>query len=119
MHKMYSVYDSKVQSYERPWIAPNKGSALRAVLDVFKDPNHPFTKWPADFTIFEIGEWDETTGTMIPYQTKVNCGVMIELIPIAQASADRPRDVSPVQATKNPTKEDSNHGRKQISQLQS
>jgi len=111
MKKLFSVYDSKSMVYDQPWLAPNKGAAMRAVLDVLKDPNHHFTKWPADFTLFEIGEWDELTGTLVPHVAKINCGVMIELIQINQPSdqgSKVPRDVTPTQVSslKSKNKED-------------
>lgn len=116
MKKVFSVYDSKSMVYDQPWLAPNKGAALRAVLDVLKDPNHHFSKWPSDFTLFEIGEWDEQTGTLTPHLAKINCGVMIELTQILNPSQEAnkvPRDITPnqINVLKSKTKEDKSESR--------
>lgn len=79
MQKIFAVYDSKSEAYDRPWTSPSRGIALRSIMDVLKDPNHPFSKWPGDFTLFEIAEYDEHTGTIMPHAAKVNLGVMLEL----------------------------------------
>lgn len=76
--KLFTVYDCKSEAYDRPWTSPSRGIAIRSLMDVLKDPQHPFSKWPSDFTLFEIGEYDNQTGTLIPYETKVNLGVLIE-----------------------------------------
>lgn len=117
MQKLYTIYDSKSETYDRPWPALNKGIALRSVLEVLKEPGHPFSKWPADFTLFEIAEWDEQTGALMPYQTKVNIGVLIEFVSMASNSNTSARTSSEVQ-TLHSIQEDGNHGREQVSSLQ-
>lgn len=109
MQKVFTVYDSKSESYDRPWTAQSLGIALRSIMDVLKDTSHPFSKWPADFTLFEIGEYDEHTGSLMPYHAKINRGVLLELRENtgnteARADGDRPsaKIVTPI-------KEEVNH----------
>lgn len=78
--KVYSIYDSKAEAYVRPFFAPTKGLALRSVLAALQDPNHDLSKYPADYTLFELGEWDDQTGLFTPHNTKQNLGVMLEHI---------------------------------------
>lgn len=68
MHKIYTVYDKKAQSYYKPFYYPNKGLALRALGELVADPQTSLNKYPADFSIWYIGTWDETTGVIVPLQ---------------------------------------------------
>lgn len=63
IYKVYSVYDSKVESWLQPFFVQNIGAALRAMSDCVSDPGHTFSRHVEDFTLFELGEFDDATGT--------------------------------------------------------
>lgn len=63
MRKVFSIYDSKVGSYLEPFFVKSTGEAERAIMDLVNKPDHHFNVHSADFTLFEIGSWDEDTGT--------------------------------------------------------
>lgn len=106
--KLYTVYDSKSEAYDRPWVSPSRGIAIRSLLDVLKDQNHPFTKWPGDFTLFEIGSFDEQKGTIETYDAKVNLGVMIELAGLNKDSQVSPLNIKREESSSKKPKEVSN-----------
>lgn len=60
--KMYSVYDSKVEAYLQPFFMRTRGEALRAFQTTVSDPGTHFYLSPGDFTLFEIGEYDDSNG---------------------------------------------------------
>lgn len=63
----YAIRDTKAEAFTRPpFFAPNKGVVGRAFSGMVNDPSTEIGKYPADFTLFEIGEFDETTGVLIP-----------------------------------------------------
>lgn len=76
---VYSLHDSKAGAFLRPFYAPSKGLALRAVLAALEDPNHDLAKYPGDFTLFELGEWEDTTAVYTPHEAKQSLGTMLEL----------------------------------------
>jgi len=76
--KIYTIYDSKTLTYSHPHFILNKGSFSRAILETLNDTSSPFSKYPADFTAFEIGEWDDATGNLKMYPAKVNLGCILE-----------------------------------------
>lgn len=76
--KIYSIYDSKTETYAIPNFILNKGTFTRALLEAMNDPNSQLSKYPADFTAFEIGEWDDSNGTVTMYSAKVNLGCLLE-----------------------------------------
>lgn len=73
-----SVYDSKVEAYMAPWYARARGEAIRSFEEACNDGKSMMSKHPGDYTLFQIGEFDEKKGELIPLSTKVNMGVAIE-----------------------------------------
>lgn len=77
--KLYSVYDSKVEAYQRPFHALTKGQAIRDITQAVNDEkDHPYHKHSQDFTLFEVGEYDDSTGLFDPYQAPVSVGNLLE-----------------------------------------
>nr|UXQ88144.1 MAG: nonstructural protein [Microvirus sp.] len=61
---MYSVYDSKSESYTIPFFDYAEGRALRSFADCCQDPAHQFGKHPEDYTLFSVGIFDDNTGSL-------------------------------------------------------
>lgn len=78
--KIYSVFDSAVGDYARPFYDVSRGSALRSFSDIAQDSTSAIGKHPQDFTLFELGEYDSSTAKFDIYSTPVSCGVAIEFI---------------------------------------
>ena len=76
--KMFSVYDSKAQVYTPPFYFKAVGEAVRAFQDSVNTPGHQFNKWPGDFTLFQIGAYDDETGFVTQDQAHINLGVALE-----------------------------------------
>lgn len=64
IHKMFAVYDSKSESYTPPFYDHAEGRALRTFADCCNDKDHQFGKHPADYTLFNVGEFDDNLGTI-------------------------------------------------------
>jgi hypothetical protein len=56
---IYTVHDNKAGAYMQPFFANNAMVAIRMFSDLVNDPEHLFGKHPADFTLFEIGHFDQ------------------------------------------------------------
>lgn len=69
-----SVYDSQVQTWSSPTFHINKGALARAWAEASNDPNSPFCKYPEAFTMFVVGEWDDSTGILQPLQAPDSLG---------------------------------------------
>ena len=86
--KLFTIYDVKAEAYLRPFTAPTKGLALRSFIDAANDPREPMNKHAADYTLFEIGEWDEIAGTIKMYDAKLPLGTALEHITNNQHNND-------------------------------
>lgn len=80
MQKSFTVYDSKSELYSLPKYAPTTMAMLRQFAEVAKDPETEIGRYPADFTLFETGTFDEYTGHATELEAKVNLGLALDHI---------------------------------------
>lgn len=67
--KIFAIHDAKAEAYLQPFFMANKGTAIRAITEILQKPDHSFTKYPEDYTLFELGEYDDSNGQMSPLKT--------------------------------------------------
>lgn len=86
MNKVFVVKDAKVEAYGTPFVAQATGAAIRSFSDEVNrtDGESQVAKHPEDFTLFEIGEYDDQTGTMRLYEAKKALGCGIDFLRVAQ-----------------------------------
>lgn len=63
---IFAVYDSKAAVYSQPFFSQSAASGIRAFEHVVNDREHAFGRNPEDYTLFQIGEWDDVAGALIP-----------------------------------------------------
>lgn len=57
---MYTIYDSKAQVYNKPFYMVNEQVAVRSFRDLANDPSSDVCKHPEDFTLWRVGEFEDT-----------------------------------------------------------
>lgn len=73
---MFTVYDSKAETFMPPFFVPAIGLAIRAFEDCVNSDDHHFGKHPADYTLFALGEFNTDTGSFeLKDRTSVGNGV--------------------------------------------
>lgn len=60
----FSVYDVKVEAYMPPLFARTYGEAERFWADLKSDSQSPYSKHPEDYQLFQVGEFDPSTGML-------------------------------------------------------
>lgn len=75
--KVFSVYDSKSETYSPPMLYTTKGEAIRAFSDQANNKESSLCLHSEDFTLFEVGEWDDQSGEFNS-KPKASCGLAIE-----------------------------------------
>jgi len=63
-HLLFTVYDAKAEIYTPPFFVPTVGIATRAFKDCINSKDHQFGKHPADYSLFQLGEFDDNTATI-------------------------------------------------------
>lgn len=72
--KVFSVFDVKAGAYMQPFFMQATGLAVRAFSDLVDDESTMFGKHPVDYVLFEIGTWDEITGTFVSLDKPLSLG---------------------------------------------
>ena len=76
--KFYSVHDSKAEAFLPPFTAPTAGVAIRMWEQACNDPEHTFNQHAGDYTLFEIGEFDQDSGQVNGYAVLNNLGIALQ-----------------------------------------
>jgi hypothetical protein len=79
MKKIFCIHDEKAEAFLQPFFFDTVGQAERALIDCMRDATHNFARYPSDFTLFLIGEFDESSGVITPSKTGL-CN-LVELLP--------------------------------------
>ena len=82
IHTMIAVKDAKVGSYARPVPVVNAATGVRAFPDAVNDPSTEYHKHPEDYTIWELGSFDDQTGLFTNLDTPIQLANAIALLKI-------------------------------------
>lgn len=77
---MFSVYDSKVEAFIQPFFAPKTAVGLRLFKAACNNAEADFHRFAADYTLFELGEFDQDTAAFNIHATPINLGVALTFI---------------------------------------
>lgn len=72
---LYCVYDSKVGIFHAPMVMLNKGEALRSWEEVANDDTKAICRHPQDFTLFEVGTFEDTLPEINMYKAPESLGL--------------------------------------------
>lgn len=72
--RILSVYDSKSCVFGQPVFDRSVGSAIRGFEEVCNDEKSNFCKFSSDYTLFEIGEFDDVSGELKALKPMRNLG---------------------------------------------
>lgn len=75
--KVFGIYDSKVGAYLPPFMMKTIGEAERALSSHVNDLQHNFCKYAEDFTLFELGSWNDDTGKYDLHDTPRSISVLM------------------------------------------
>ncbi|AXL14718.1 nonstructural protein [Microviridae sp.] len=78
--KIFAIYDQKAGAYLPPFVLPTDGMATRTFSDCVNKEDHQFHAHPADYTLFGLGEFDDESAAIIPYEVVKSYGTGVEFI---------------------------------------
>ena len=67
--KIFSIYDSKAETFNTPLFLVQEGQAIRIFDDMVNDDQTDIAKHTEDYTLFNLGEFDSETGLVTPLNT--------------------------------------------------
>ncbi len=74
-HRIFVIFDSKARCYMPPFFMPEVGQAVRVFSDMCNDKSHAFGQHPEDYTLFEIGTFDDREGKLLQLKASITHGV--------------------------------------------
>ncbi len=77
MTKIFSVFDSKADAYLPPFFAPTTAVGVRTFAAAANAEAHQFRMFAGDYTLFELGEFDERKGSFDLHEAHVNLGTAL------------------------------------------
>jgi len=80
--KVFTVYDVKVEAYLQPFYCQSKGEAVRSFTEAANDSASNIGKYPADFTLFEIGSFDTSDCSFSLHSSPQSVGVAVEFVKV-------------------------------------
>lgn len=63
---LMSIRDVKADNFTSVWQSDNIATAMRTFVDVAHDAQSFVCRYPEDFGLYRLGEFDSTTGVIIP-----------------------------------------------------
>jgi hypothetical protein len=91
IYLVFSVHDSKADAFLPPFILPKEAMALRAFSDCVNSEDHQFGKNPEDYTLFELGSFNDETGQYLLHRSIISKGNGLEFrlkIPTTEVSGN-------------------------------
>ena len=66
---IFAVRDVKSDAFGQPFVSKHVGLAVRGLTDAVNDPQKQsdIARHPEDFSLYEIGQYDDQTGTIESY----------------------------------------------------
>ena len=77
---LYSVFDAATNAYLQPMYALSKGQIIRGITEAVNDPKHDFCKYARDYTLFELGTFDDSTAKFNLLPTPRSLGLLVEFV---------------------------------------
>jgi len=78
--KGFAVFDVAANFFQEPFFVPSMGIALRGFSDAANNPESPVHKHPEDYRLFQIGDYNQESGTLIPLDHPVLCANATEYV---------------------------------------
>lgn len=70
--KVYSIRDQKGENYNSPFYKQTHGEAERDFRTVVNDDKSMLYKYPEDYDLYYLGEFDTSSGLMKPVDTPLH-----------------------------------------------
>lgn len=78
--QVFTVFDSAAKAFLTPFFAPTVESAIRSFREIVNKEGHQFNRFPEDYTLFHVGEFDQVTGLLKAFDTPHSLGLALSFV---------------------------------------
>lgn len=64
--KIFAVYDEKAKIFGTPQFMLTEAVAVRTITDLVQDQQSMLAKHPKDYSLYQVGTYDEISGMITP-----------------------------------------------------
>lgn len=80
IRQVFTIYDSKADCSLDPIYQQSVGTACRAFEAACNNPETDFAKFPGDYTLFHLGEYNAATMEFTHLEVKANLGLALSFV---------------------------------------
>lgn len=80
IHKLFTIYDVKADAYLPPFILPKIEMAQRTFGDCIAAEDHQFSQHPEDYTLFDLGTYNDENAQYELYNAPHSLGNGLEYV---------------------------------------
>lgn len=66
--KAFAIFDDKAKAFLPPFFLPERAIAVRTFADCVNNKEHAFGRHPADYSLFQVGDFDTDSGLISPVE---------------------------------------------------
>lgn len=77
---IFTVHDSKAEAFIQPFFAQNTAIAIRMFGKACNEQETDFHQFAGDYTLFELGMFDQDTAKFELHATPINLGLALTFI---------------------------------------
>lgn len=78
--KMFAVYDDKAKAHLTPFFLPETAQAVREFSNCINMENHAWARNPEDYSLWELGQFENTHATLETYAKPEPLGIGIGFV---------------------------------------
>ncbi|QCQ84882.1 nonstructural protein [Blackfly microvirus SF02] len=83
--KLFTIRDTKAGNYNAPFAQKSHGEAERTLKELTSDPQSLLHKYPEDYDLYFLGDYDDISGKMVLKDTPQHVIKAAQVAPKAQA----------------------------------
>jgi len=80
IHKIFTIHDVKAQAYLPPFLLHTRAMATRVFHDCINSEQHQFAKHPEDYTLFEVGHFNDQNANIQIEKAPTSLGNGVEFV---------------------------------------
>lgn len=93
--KAYSIRDTKAEVFNAPFWQKTHGEAERNFMELVNDKNSMVSKYPEDYDLYYLGDYDDLTGKIIALESPTH---IVKAIHMVRQAQPRPMSLPGAQA---------------------
>nr|QJB19352.1 MAG: nonstructural protein [Microvirus sp.] len=80
-HIIFTIYDSKVESYSPPFYARSVAEGIRTITSTLKNAESQLSQYPEDFSLYHIGTFCDESANIELLEHKSFLGLLSNFAP--------------------------------------